>query len=98
MRPADAAAAAVAAFAASAAALFFPKLSFHFDGFFVTGAGIGAIEAAAAGAAGCDGVRDSSWVGTGYILTGSKGMRGRETEPERCEDDLDAMLISRASD
>lgn len=85
-----------AALAASADALFLPKLSFHLDGFLVTGAGGAFTVGAGAGATGLA----KSAEGTAYMDTGSKGFLTRAglLEPERWEDDLEAMLISRASD
>jgi len=92
---------AAAAALASAEALFLPKLSFHFDGFLVTG---GRVEVTGGEAAGGSGGREpvSSAEGIPYIIGGSKGFLTRDedvlVEAERWDDDLDAMLISRASD
>ena len=74
IRPAAAVAAADdAALAASAAApLFLLKLSLHFDGFLVTGAGGAMGATVAAGAdAGAAAARERRAAGTGYMDTGS---------------------------
>lgn len=61
---------AAAAALASAEALFLPKLSFHFDGFLVTGARVEVTGGdASGGAEGREPVRNA--VGTGYIEGGS---------------------------
>ena len=92
----------------NAAALFFPKLSFHLEGFLTTGEGE---------VAGTD--RGVGWrrllllreaisnggEGKGYIDIGSNGSRPRCEEDVEiletdlwAEEDLDALLISRAKD
>jgi hypothetical protein len=90
--------AAMAAFA-SAVALFLPKLSFHFDGFLVTG---GRVEVTGGEAAGGSEWPVSNALGIAYIRAGSKGFLTRDedvlVEADRWDDDLDAMLISRARD
>ena len=62
------------ALAARAEALFLPKLSFHFDGFLVTGGGTTG-EAKDGGA-----FRGKRAVGIAYMLGGSNGIRVRRDE------------------
>jgi len=92
----------------SAEALFFPKLSFHFDGFLVTGGG----ETVEIGETGGEGGAPrlvlrgpvSIAEGIGNIETGSNGSRTRREDPVvlgtdlLVDDDLEALLISRARD
>lgn len=63
------------ALAARAEALFLPKLSFHFDGFFVTGGGMTG-DAKDGGAF----RGPKSAVGIAYMLGGSNGTRVRRDE------------------
>lgn len=93
--------------AAKAVALFLPKLSFHLEGFFVTGGGI---LVGADGGGGCCPrllVRGalSSAEGRANMEIGSNGSRARREEVDVLMDTdlwldevLDALLISRARD
>lgn len=65
------------ALAARAEALFLPKLSFHFDGFLVTG-GLGGTTGEAKDGGAFRGPKSA--VGIAYMLTGSNGTRVRRDE------------------
>lgn len=82
--------------------LFLPKLSFHFDGFLVTGAGKG-VEGDTAAEETSGRVFLRSAVGTAYIVTGSKGFLLVVEDEVLVEADLrdealEALLISLARD
>lgn len=71
---------------ARAEALLFPKLSFHFDGFFVTATGGGCPDTVVEVAGGGGRGMERSGVGIAYIEAGSKGFL------ERCDIDEEAFV------